>query len=194
MTHDDKVVLSYRAKWDGDYLVVRAAIEPGWHTFVMDNKERQTGKARGQAVARHRKEHGDHRRRSEPDGPWLQSEPKDFSKPELRWYSWGFERDAVFATKAKRAGQGPAKVGIQGQACSGDICKNIDVEIPVPVRQTGVRIGLEKPYSGSLVFDKWQRTHRCLLHPPGQRLAPRLAHRLWERREQVLNAPLQIDD
>ena len=132
VTHDGKVVLSYRAQWDGDYLVVRAAIEPGWHTFVMDNQERQKEKLKGKPSLGIEKSTEITVEGLNPTGPWLQSEPKDFSKPELRWYSWGFERDAVFATKAKRAGQGPAKVGIQGQACSGDICKNIDVEIPVP--------------------------------------------------------------
>jgi len=129
--HDGKVVLSYRAQWAGDYLVIRAAIEPGWHTFVMDNEQRQKEKLKGKPSLGIEKSTEITVEGLSATGPWLQSEPKDFSKPELRWYSWGFERDAVFATKAKRAGQGPAKVGIKGQACSGDICKNIDVELTV---------------------------------------------------------------
>ena len=27
----------------------------------------------------------------EVEGPWHQTNPKDFSRPELRWFSWGFE-------------------------------------------------------------------------------------------------------
>jgi len=29
-------------------------------------------------------------------GSWLQSQPKDFSQPDLRIFSWGFEGDARF--------------------------------------------------------------------------------------------------
>ena len=81
MRHDDKLVLTYRAKLEGDYLIVRAAIEPGWHTFVMDNKRREQEKLAGKpslgieksteikavtgvAVA----------------APWLQAAPKDMSE------------------------------------------------------------------------------------------------------------------
>ena len=35
----------------------------------------------------------------ELNGPWYQSVPRDFSKPELRWYSWGFEGQALFVAK-----------------------------------------------------------------------------------------------
>src|SRR5438105_1388425 len=45
--HDEKLVLTYRAKWDGDFVIVRAALQPGWHTFVMDNKQRQQEKLKG---------------------------------------------------------------------------------------------------------------------------------------------------
>ena len=41
-------------------------------------------------------------------GPWYQSPPKDFSQPELRWFSWGFERQALFVAKVRRAAAGPA--------------------------------------------------------------------------------------
>jgi hypothetical protein len=131
--HDDKVVMSYRARFDGNHLVVRAAIEPGWHTFVMDNKQRQQEKLKGKPSLGIEKSTEITVEGLNVAGPWLQTEPKDFSKPELRWYSWGFERDATFAIKAKPTGSGPAKVGVQGQACSGDICKNIDLELTVPV-------------------------------------------------------------
>jgi hypothetical protein len=132
--HDSKVVLSYRARWDGDVLVVKAAIQPGWHTFAMDNKERQLEKLAGKPSLGIEKS-------TEINvtdgltlaGPWSQSVPRDFSKPEIRWFSWGFEGDATFAAKARRTGTEPARVEVRGQACSGDICKNIDVSVTVPL-------------------------------------------------------------
>ena len=96
--------------------MVRAAIEPGWHTFAMDNKQRAEEKLAG------RKSLGiDHPTEItltgglEMAGPWYQTPPKDFSKPELRWFSWGFERQALFAAKIRRR----AARGADGGAGSG---------------------------------------------------------------------------
>ncbi|HET6961391.1 MAG TPA: hypothetical protein VFJ27_02800 [Terriglobia bacterium] len=132
--HDVQKCVSYRARLTGDFLVIQATHEAGWHTFAMDNKlraqERLAGKrslgidgpteilvAQGLEVA----------------GPWYQSVPKEFSKPELRWYSWGFEGQALFVAKARRVGAGPASVSVRGQACSETTCKNIDLTISVPL-------------------------------------------------------------
>ena len=132
--HDDKVVLSYRAKWDGDYLVVRADIQPGWHTFVMDNEQRLQEKLKGkQSLGIEKSTEITAANGLSVTGPWLQSMPKDFSRPELRWFTWGFEREAMFAAKARKTGQGPAQVELTAQACAADICKNIDVEMAVPL-------------------------------------------------------------
>jgi hypothetical protein len=119
-------------------LEVHATIEPGWHTFAMDNKQRAAEKLAG--------------RRSlgvdapteitltqglEIAGPWYQPEPKDFSKPDLRWYSWGYEGESRFVAQTRRSGTGPAQVAIRGQACTETICKNIEVEIGLPVDAAG---------------------------------------------------------
>jgi hypothetical protein len=69
----------------------------------------------------------------EQDGPWFQSPPKDFSKPELRWFSWGFEERALFATKVRRTGAGPARITVQGQVCTESVCRKVDVAILLPV-------------------------------------------------------------
>jgi hypothetical protein len=131
--HDSKVVLSYRARWVGDVLVVKADIQPGWHTFAMDNKERQQEKLAGKPSLGIEKSTEISVTGLTLAGPWSQSAPKDFSKPEIRWFSWGFEGDATFAAKARRTGTEPARVEVRGQACSGDICKNIDVSMAVPL-------------------------------------------------------------
>ena len=45
--HDVNKAISYRAKMSGEYLVIQAAVEPGWHTFCMDNVQRATEKLAG---------------------------------------------------------------------------------------------------------------------------------------------------
>ena len=131
----EDLCLTYKAKLDGPFMVVQATIEPGWHTFSMDNKTRAEEKLAG------KKSLGIDRPTEivlsaglDAAGPWYQSPPKDFSKPELRWFSWGFdERQALFVTKVHRSGAGPAQIAIRGQACTQTICKNIDVAISFPL-------------------------------------------------------------
>ncbi len=131
--HDDMLCVSYQARLEGPYLVVRATLEPGWHTFAMDNKVRAVEKLAGKPSLGI-----DHPTEItltgglDPAGPWYQSPPKDFSKPELRWFSWGFERQAVFATKIRRPGTGPTRIAIRGQTCTETTCKNIDVALSLP--------------------------------------------------------------
>jgi hypothetical protein len=130
--HELKPCVTYRARLDGDLLVVHAAIQPEWHTFAIDNERRAAEKLAGKKSlgidqpTQIKFESG-----LEFVGPWHQSQPKDFSKPDLRWYSFGFEKDAYFVAKVKRT-SGPAQIGIRGQACSGTTCKNIDVSLTVP--------------------------------------------------------------
>jgi hypothetical protein len=136
--HEESLCVSYQARLDGPYLVVRATVEPGWHTFAMDNKQRAEERLAGK-----RSLGIDHPTEIvlsgalEAVGPWYQSPPKDFSRPELRWFSWGFERQALFVTKIRRSGAGPAQIGIRGQACTETTCKNIDVAMSLPRAGTG---------------------------------------------------------
>jgi len=135
--HDVQKCVSYRARLTGDFLVIQATHETGWHTYTMDNKLRAQEKLAGKrslgidgpteiAVTQG----------LELAGPWYQSVPKELSKPELRWYSWGFEGQALFAAKVRRVGAGPATVAVRGQACSDTTCKNIEVAISVPISNT----------------------------------------------------------
>jgi hypothetical protein len=131
--HDENLVVAYQARLDGPYLVVRASLQPGWHTFAMDNKVRAEEKLAG------KKSLGiDHpteimvKGGLETAGPWLQTPPRDFSKPELRWFSWGYEKQALFAAKVKRGAGAAAHIALKGQACTETTCKNIDVELTLP--------------------------------------------------------------
>ncbi|HEY6390091.1 MAG TPA: hypothetical protein VIX89_02365 [Bryobacteraceae bacterium] len=127
---EENLCLTYQAKLEGSLLIVRAAIEPGWHTFAIDIKKRAEEKLAGKASLGI--ERGTEFLLSggvETTGPWYQSVPKDFSKPEIRYYSWGYERQALFAAKVKRTGPGPVRIAIRGQACTETACKNIDAAI-----------------------------------------------------------------
>ena len=145
--YDDNVCLSYRARVQGDYVMVRVAIEPGWHTFAMDNQQRASEKLAGKkALAIDRATEIRLDGALKAVGPWFQSPPKDFSKPELRIFTWGFEESALFAVKVQRSGAGPARLAVKGQACTDAICKNID--IAMTVQAVGSSVGSGKPLDG----------------------------------------------
>jgi DsbC/DsbD-like thiol-disulfide interchange protein len=134
--YDDNVCLSYRARLDGRYLVVQAALEPGWHTFTMDNKLRAEEKLAGKrSISNDQPTAITLTGGLEVAGPWYQSPPKDFSRPELRWFSWGFEQQAQFVAQVRQSKAAPTRITIRGQACTDTICKNIDVVISLPQAQ-----------------------------------------------------------
>jgi len=132
--HEHERCVSYRAKLNGEFLVVHATIQAGWHTFAMDNRQRAAEKLAGRKSlgidlpTEIRVTQG-----LEVIGPWHQSSPKDFSKPEMRWFSWGFEDQALFVVKVRRSGAGPAQLAVRGQACTEKTCKNIDVALSLPL-------------------------------------------------------------
>ena len=131
---EENLCLTYQAKLEGSLLIVRAAIEPGWHTFAMDIKKRADEKLAGKASLGI--ERGTEFQLSgglATVGPWYQSAPKDFSKPEIRYFSWGYEQQAIFAAKVRRTGAGPVRIAIRGQACTNTTCKNIDAAISLPL-------------------------------------------------------------
>jgi hypothetical protein len=132
--HDETLSISYQAKLDGPNLLVRATIEPGWHTFAMDNQVRAEERLAGKpSLGIDRPTKITLSGGLQVAGPWHQTAPLEFSKPELRWFSWGFERQAVFAARVRRSASGTVRIGIRGQACTETICRNIDVTIPLPL-------------------------------------------------------------
>ncbi len=144
-----ELCVSYRAKLDGDLLVVEATQAGEWHTYAMDNKLRAEEKLAGKpslgidAPTEIELSGG-----LELAGPWRQSEPTDLSKPEYRWFTWGYSEPALFVAKARRSGDGVARIGIRGQACDATRCKNIDVELSLPL---GGAAGASKGDYSSLV-------------------------------------------
>jgi len=135
--HDVQKCVSYRARLTGDFLVIQATHEAGWHTYAMDNNLRAREKLAGKrSLGIDRPTEIVLAEGLELAGPWYQSVPKDLSKPELRWYSWGFEGQALFVAKVRRVGAGLASFEIRGQACSDAICKNIDLTFSLPLAGT----------------------------------------------------------
>ncbi|MDZ4797848.1 MAG: hypothetical protein SGI92_06780 [Bryobacteraceae bacterium] len=133
--HELKPCVTYRAKLVGSHLIIEAAVQPGWHTFTMDNEKRASEKLAGKpSLGVDQPTRFELTGGLEPSG-WFQSEPRDFSKPQLRWFSWGYEGKAVFATKVTRAAgaSGPAQIGIRGQACTDKTCRNIDLTLELPL-------------------------------------------------------------
>lgn len=134
VTHDLHPCVTYRAKLDGDFVIVQATLSPGWHTFAMDNKVRAEGKLAGKpalgidAPTEIKLSQG-----LEAMAPWYQTPPKDFSKPELLWFTWIYDSQAVFVSKVRRAAAGPAQITVKGQACTDKICKQVDVAIALPL-------------------------------------------------------------
>ncbi len=127
----DTQAVSYRARVEGDWLVVEATHEPGWHTYSMDN------------VARAREKSGKMQPETELptvitpldgltiQGDWRQSPPLDLSTPDIRWYTWGFEGRSYFAVRVDKAIL-PSSVQIDAQACTDELCAMVDALV-VPV-------------------------------------------------------------
>jgi hypothetical protein len=130
--HEDALAVAYTARVDGPYLVVKATVGQGWHTFALDNVQRVEEKLAGQpALSMDKSTEIASSGGLDVAGPWRQTTPKEFSRPELRMYSFGYDQEALFAAKVRRSGAGPAKVRVRGQACTATICKNVDVTLTV---------------------------------------------------------------
>ena len=130
--HEDALCCLLHGPRGRPYLVVRATVGEGWHTFSLDNEKRVTEKLAGQPALSMDKPTEIAATGLQVEGGWLQSPPKEFSRPELRMYAFGYDREAIFAAKVRRAA-GAAKLRIRGQACTATICKNIDVALTVAV-------------------------------------------------------------
>src|SRR5437016_6375854 len=135
--HELKRCVTYRARLTSQFLVIQATHEAGWRTYAMDNKQRAQEKLTGRrSLGIERSTEVGLTEGLEVAGPWYQSPPKDFSKPELRWFTWGFEGQVLFVAKVRRLGAGPARIVVRGQACTEATCKNIDVAISIPFNDT----------------------------------------------------------
>ena len=136
--HNSRPCVGYRARLSGEFMVIQATHEPGWHTYAIDNKQRADEKLAGrQSLGLEGPTEIKVSQGLEVAGPWYQSAPKDLSKPELLWFTWGFDGQALFVAKVRRTGTGPAQISIGGQACMETTCKKIELAISLPLTAAG---------------------------------------------------------
>ena len=130
-----ELVVAYRARLDGDLLIVEARHNKPWHTYALDNPQR--AKAAGgntelglELPTRIAVSGG-----LQVAGPWYQSEPLDLSDMEIGWRTWGFDEEAIFAARVTRGDGEEATLTIDAQACSDSACRMVDrlvLSLPLP--------------------------------------------------------------
>ena len=135
---DDLHAVTYRARVEGEWLVVEVHHEPGWHTYAMDNLIRareKTGKKDPESELPTVITPGEG---LTVDGVWRQSPPVDLSTPDIGWYTWGFEDRAFFAARINGDATLPTSVTIDGQACTDSLCAWVEaLEVPVESNEAG---------------------------------------------------------
>lgn len=119
-------VVSYRAKLEGDVLIVEATHGEGWHTYAMDNIERARKKSGKETPETELPTRLDVAGGLALDGAWYQTDPKELSQLDIKWYTWGWDSVARFAAKVKRVSGEPAVITIDGQACNSSLCSMVD--------------------------------------------------------------------
>ena len=131
---DGTPLVTCRAKLAGEYLVVEVRAAEGWHVYAMDNEQRAKNALAGKTSL------GVEQNTEvvvsgglEQLGDWFQSEPRDFSQPELRWYSYGFEGASLLASRVRRNGGEAANVAVRAQACDSASCISVEAELELPV-------------------------------------------------------------
>ena len=127
-------VVTYRAKLDGNLLIVEASHAGKWHTYAMDNPVRSKAAGGNTDLGLELPTEIEVTGGLQTQGPWYQSNPKDLSDPDIYWYTWGFEGVSYFAVNVKRTGDPSAIVIVNAQACSDSACRMVDrLELELPV-------------------------------------------------------------
>ena len=134
VTRDGKTRLSARAKLAGEHLVVELQVANGWHIYAMDNEQRAKVALAGKMSLGVEKNtevqvSGD----LQVTGNWYQTDPTDFSRPELQWFTYGFENNALLASHIKFTGNKASQILVQGQICDSERCEDVKAQIVLPV-------------------------------------------------------------
>lgn len=127
------IIVTYRARVAGDWLIVEAKHAPKWHTYAMDSllrAEKAAGKKTEEVEAPTQIRVGGGLKIA---GGWKQTPPEDLSNQEIRWFTWGFSSTARFAVKVERVSEEPGVIVVNAQACSDALCSFArDLELVVP--------------------------------------------------------------
>lgn len=129
----DEPVLRYRAAIADGHLLIEARHEPGWHSFAMDNPERAVEILGRKTENQDLPTVVDLPESLQITGPWKQTAPSDYSKPEIRWHTWGFEGTSWFAIELEKIPEEPFSIGVTSQVCDADSCAGtFDLQLTVP--------------------------------------------------------------
>ncbi len=137
--HRGAITITYRARLAGDWLIVEATHAPHWHTYAMDNLQRAQKATGKEAPETELPTRIDVSGGLKAVGAWKQSAPKDLTKLDIQWYSWGFEGTARFATKVERTGGAEAVITVNAQSCDETSCsmvRELKITLPVPATET----------------------------------------------------------
>ena len=127
---DGTVLLTCRSRVAADYLVIELRAADGWHVYAMDNERRAKEALAGKmslGVEQNTEVIVDNG--LQVIGDWYQSEPKDFSQPALRWYSYGFIGTSLLAAKVSRDAAEVANVRVRAQACDSSSCVTVEAKM-----------------------------------------------------------------
>lgn len=135
---DGRELVTCRARLAGDYLLVEVTAAEGWRVYAMDNEQRATEALAGKmSLGVEQNTEVQVEGGLELDGAWLQPPPRDYSQPELRWYSYGFAGASLFAVRVRRTGAPTASVTVTAQACDSASCVSVEAQIDLPVAADG---------------------------------------------------------
>ena len=127
---DGTVLVTCRSMLAGEFLVVELEPAEGWHVYAMDNEARAKQALAGKmSLGVEQNTEVIVTGGLQPIGGWYQSDPLDFSQPELRWYSYGFDERSLLATKVRRGEEPWAKVTVRAQACDSTSCVAVEAEM-----------------------------------------------------------------
>lgn len=130
---NDKVV-RYRATVYNKHLIVEARHEHGWHSYAIDNPARAEKKLGRKGADQELPTVIALPKSLKTSGDWMQTEPTDFSKPEIHWHTWGFEGRAWFAISLDEMPGEPVTITVSSQVCDAESCAGtFDLELVVPV-------------------------------------------------------------
>ncbi len=121
--------VSYRARIQGEYLVIEAKHRSGWHSYALDNKVRAAARLAGASSLGVELPTSFEVQGATVVGTWLQTPPEDLSDTEIQWYTFGFNGTAMFAAKLKHVGTEPVVIAVRGQVCDANSCRDVDAEL-----------------------------------------------------------------
>ena len=131
-------IVSYRARVQSGYIQIEARHAPGWHTYALDNPFRVAQRLKGRISLG--VEEPTRVSTSSELGKltnWYQTKPKDFSQPEILWFSFGFDGMAQFIAACEpKTGITSARVVIRAQACDGSTCRDVEVALTLPIHKS----------------------------------------------------------